>query len=289
MPLPERLTIRNGPMMARFSPQQGGRMTHLAHEVLGNILVPMGEGVFDPWHWPKAGAYPLFPYHNRLAGAAFRYAAQDYTLLPHPALGADAMHGPAHRRAWSVLSHGSNTVELSLDYRADADWPFDFTAIQRFRLNSDGVDIELVLRNSGTVSMPGGFGWHPYLAIGAANLIRSDAALNWPRDAVDVPTGEAPDPRQPAPPLPTANFTIHLSDWKTMDAVLDGGARIHLTADAALPHLVAHRTPAYACLEPVSHIAGAFGFSPEKQQWAGLLQLKRGEEVTGKVCLSIRS
>lgn len=262
-------------------------MTHLAHDTLGDILVPMADVEFDPWNWPKAGAYPLFPYHNRLAGAGFQYGGQAYKLLPHPALGTDAMHGPAHRRAWSVLSQDSNTIEIGLTYLADAEWPFDFKAVQRFCLSDERLDIELTMRNTGQSAMPGGFGWHPYLAAGSKNPAHCDAALAWPLDRQDIPTGAPAKHRDRQQPLPSPDFTIHLSDWKSADAILDGGARIDISADAALPHLVAHRTSNYLCLEPVSHIAGAFGFSPEKRKTTGLLQLEPGQQVTGKLSLAV--
>ena len=287
MPLPETLTIRNGPLMARFSPHQGGRMTHLVHDALGDILVPMAEGAFDPFSWPKAGAYPLFPYHNRLVGAAFVHEGQAHRILPHPALGTDAMHGPSHRRAWAVLSHDSDTIELALTYQADTDWPFDFAAVQRFRLSPERLDIDLCLRNIGQRTMPGGFGWHPYFAVNANNTVHCDANVTWPLDEHAVPTGKPAVERNPEPPLPSNDFTIHLSDWKTATAVLDGGGRIAISADAALPHLVAHRTSTYVCLEPVSHVAGALRWAPAQQEAAGLVRLEPGQAISGKVSLAI--
>jgi aldose 1-epimerase len=287
MPLPDRLTIRSGPMTARFSPRQGGRMTHLSHDSLGDILVPMPEGEFDPWNWPKAGAYPLFPYHNRLAGAGFEYDGQARRLLPHPALGVDAMHGPAHRRVWSVRAHSGNAIEIGLRYPADPEWPFDFTAVQRFHLRDDRLDIALSLKNTGQTAMPGGFGWHPYLAARRDRPVHCDALLNWPLDELAIPTGRPAEARSPEPPLPPGDFTIHLSQWQSAVAALDGGGRLVISADAAFPHLVAHRTATYVCLEPVSHVAGLFGFAPAQRQAAGLLRLEPGQQVSGNLVLTV--
>ena len=85
-------------MEARFLPENGGRMAHLVHDRFGDILVPTAGPEFDPLNWPKAGGYPLFPFHNKLVGARFTHEGRRYEVLPHPAMVTDAQHGPAHRR-----------------------------------------------------------------------------------------------------------------------------------------------------------------------------------------------
>ena len=120
-------------------------MTHLSHDAFGNILVPMQDTVFDPLHWPKAGAFPLMPFHNRITSARFTHNGRQHGLLPHPSYGGDVMHGPAHRRPWHVKAIRDDRLEIRLDYVTDNDWPFDFRAEQRFHLREGGIDIDLVL------------------------------------------------------------------------------------------------------------------------------------------------
>ena len=38
MPLPDMVEIASGPLLARFAPGWGGRLTHLVHAELGDIL-----------------------------------------------------------------------------------------------------------------------------------------------------------------------------------------------------------------------------------------------------------
>ncbi|WP_244520108.1 aldose 1-epimerase [Sinorhizobium glycinis] len=262
-------------------------MTRLRHETTGDILVPTPEASFDPLYWPKAGAYPLFPYHNRLIGAAFVHDGRRRAVRPHPALGTDAVHGPAHRRPWEVVGHGSDRLVLGLDYRADEDWPFDFRALQSFHLQPHGLEVVLSLSNTGREPMPGGFGWHPYFAAALGKRVSCDAAKRWPLDAVGIPSGVPPEARDGEKPLPGETFTEHLSEWSQAAAVLNGGARITLVADRALPHLVAHRMPDYICLEPVSHVAGVFGFPPQSRAGAGLALLEPGEERSARISLCV--
>jgi aldose 1-epimerase len=158
---PDAIVLRAGLLEARLKSGHGGRMTHLRHRDLGEILVPTPDAEFEPLNWPKAGAYPLFPYHNRLKAAAFEHEGKRHVLVPHPALRTDAMHGPAHRRPWRIATESEDAANLVLDYAADADWPFDFRAEQGFRLFPDRLEIALTLTNTGNGPMPGGLGWHP--------------------------------------------------------------------------------------------------------------------------------
>ncbi|MBW6425303.1 aldose 1-epimerase [Rhizobium sp. XQZ8] len=279
-------SIRSGPLEARFLPENGGRMTHLAHDRFGDILVPTPGPEFEPLNWPKAGGYPLFPYHNKLLGAAFTHEGQRHEVLPHPVMVTDAQHGPAHRRSWHVVSQAADRIELAVDYQADADWPFDFRAVQRFVLSNDRLDIELSMTNTGTVSIPGGFGWHPYFASGFDRTASSDARRIWPIGTAGIPDGSPAEIRT-GEELPGEGFTVFLSEWHRATAVTKGGAEVIVTAGPDLPHMVAHRTSGYVCLEPVSHVAGVFGFQPDQQQTAGLFVLKPGEGRVAQLNVSI--
>ncbi|HAU78358.1 MAG TPA: galactose mutarotase, partial [Agrobacterium sp.] len=177
MPSPETVTIACGRLSARLRPAWGGRITHLWHADYGDILVPKTEQDFEPFNWPRAGAYPLFPYHNRLYRGSFVHTGIRHDLLPHPALAPDAMHGPAHRRPREISDLSSDRVALALDYEADGEWPFSFRAEQSFLLQDDRITVELSITNRANVPAPVSLGWHPYLAAGLGCDARTDAKL----------------------------------------------------------------------------------------------------------------
>jgi aldose 1-epimerase len=288
-PLPDSIEISSGPLSARFLARNGGRMTHLTHARLGDILVPIPDAPFDPLNWPKGGAYPLFPFHNRIAGATFTHEGRTINLRPHPALGGDAIHGPAHRRAWHVVSHSDDRAELTLDYVADADWPFDFHASQTFRLDQNRLDITLRLTNTGNVSMPGGMGWHPYFAASLDKPVTCDARSTWPLNDKHLPTG-APQEARTSQELPAqSGYTLHFSQWTEVAAMLDGGACVTLSAGHGLSHLAAHRMPSYVCLEPVSHVAGALSLRLADREMAGIAILQPGVTFSASLSLTVYS
>jgi aldose 1-epimerase len=286
MPSPEAVAIACGPLRARFVPAWGGRMTHLEHAELGDILQPTTDQVFDPWNWPRAGAYPLFPYHNRLPGAAFRHRGKTYRLRPHPALAGDAMHGPAHRRAWRIEDADAHSLTLVLAYPADDDWPFSFEARQRFSLDHNGLMIALALTNTAPVPAPAAIGWHPYLAAYPANPAGTDAQLAYPLDALFLPNGE-PAFRRGSQAVPSEpGYTVHFTDW-TRAWLNRAGSTITLAADPVLAHLAVHRMQRYLCFEPVSAAAGALALPEQRRGVSGLAGLAPGATLSGHIRLTI--
>lgn len=288
MPLPENVEIACGQLSANLRPAWGGRMTHLRHADYGDILVPTTGEAFEPFNWPRAGAYPLFPYHNRLYGGSFVHAGIRHNLLPHPALAPDAMHGPAHRRPWEISGLSSDRCTLVLDCEADGEWPFSFRAEQAFRLEDDCLTIELSITNLADVPAPMALGWHPYFAAGLNCDASTDAGLQYPLDAQNVPTGQpaAPFP-EPAIPAMTG-YTFHFTDWSNAQ-VQCGGFSLRLEADLIFGHLAVHRMDRYLCLEPVSMAAGALGLPEAQREGRGLRTVAPGERLSGRVRLSVES
>lgn len=261
-------------------------MTRLSHKVHGEIIVPLQQTNFDPLQWPKAGAFPLFPYHGRLAGACFEHEGRRIELQPNSFLGTDSMHGPAHQRPWQITEMSRQELILTLDYKADADWPFDFHAKQRFYVGDEGLAVDLQLANSGKVAMPAGIGWHPYFVSTSDSLICCDAAERWMRRTPHT-AFVAPHRRDPASGhLENAAFTEHLAAWSEA-SISSEEQKVHLARVSGFPFLVAHRTLGYVCLEPVSHVAGAFALPEQLRQEAGLLVLKPHETIQGSIALLV--
>lgn len=286
MPSPETVAISCGPLSARLRPAWGGRMTHLHHADHGDILVPTGEEGFEPLNWPRAGAYPLFPYHNRLYGGSFVHTGIRHDLLPHPAFAPDAMHGPAHRRAWEISDLDSDRVRLLLDYEADGEWPFSFRAEQSFLLENTGLTVGLSITNLADVPAPMALGWHPYLAAGLGCDARTDARLQYPLDPQNVPTGQAAVPRHNAAIPAATGYTLHYTDWSNAHVQFDRFS-LRIEADPIFGHLAVHRMGRYLCLEPVSMAAGALGVPETQREVFGVRIIPPGEHLSGRIRLSI--
>mgnify|MGYP006400760661 CR=1 FL=1 len=285
--LAQEVSIQSDTLRAVFRPAAGGRMARLHHADHGDLLIPLGPDPFAPSAWPKAGAFPLFPFHNKLQTGSFRIDGREVRLRSNMADGIGVMHGPSHCRAWRVSGHSKRHIRLTLDYAADEDWPFDFQAQQRFALSGNRLTIALCLINTGSHPMPGGIGWHPYLQPSAEGLIDLHAARQWhPFDqecpSRPVQTTDA----APAIHLATGQ-TQHYSGWRDVTALIGAGARISLEARDGLTCLAALHKSGYLCLEPVSHVAGALDASGASPFDMGMRRLGPGDSLSGTVVLEV--
>ncbi|WP_337270941.1 aldose 1-epimerase [Oryzifoliimicrobium ureilyticus] len=285
--MPDIAEIASGPLLARFAPTMGGRIVEFRHRDAGHIVIPIQSATFDPLAWPRGGAYPLFPYHNRLVGAAFKFQGTQYQVRAHPALSGDAMHGPTHRKAWNVVRHEPERLVMAIDYDADEDWPFSFRAEQDFTITQHGLQVGLRLANRDKKPMPGGLGWHPYFAASISQPARTDARSAFALDARDLPRSEAAEPRTGEQLPAREGYTIHLSDWTTAETSLDCGLTLRMRSGAPLHHLAVHRMANYLCLEPVSSAASALAHRDDIKIEMGLEFLQPGQALEGQVHVSV--
>lgn len=286
-PLSGRQVIRNQTFEAMFQPLAGGRMMYLRHADHGDILVPLRDASFSPSNWPKAGAFPLFPFHNRLRNAAFNYGGHVVQLKPNAANGTDTMHGPAHRRPWQVTGKGSSFITMNLAYQPDDEWPFHFTATQHFELHEDQLTITLKLTNTDDATMPAGLGWHPYFQPSRDGKVITNATTRWEQNDTTKCPEEFERSSSTDDSLLKLDSTVHYANWTNASARIGDGAAISLSADKALSHLVLHRKNEYLCIEPTSHAAGAFATLPEPPTETGIRMLAPGETMTGTAALQV--
>lgn len=259
-------------------------MARLRHVYHGDLLVPLRSEPFNPSTWPKAGAFPLFPFHNKLLNASFRFDGREIRLRPTIADGDVVMHGPAHRRSWYVSEQAEPCIEMTLQYRADEDWPFDFRATQRFELCGNSLKIMLCLTNTGSTAMPGGIGWHPYFQPSEEGLIALDAARQWEPFGNSDPS--VPIFRRASSIRLTTGRTQHYSDWRLATARIGESARITIRGSKVLTCFAALQKDDYLCLEPVSHIAGALARMDEWPVSKSMHRLCPGVSLSGTILLS---
>jgi aldose 1-epimerase len=272
-----RLTVR---------PEWGGRVASFSHARAGDILVPIEVTEFDPEAWPKGGAYPLTPFHNRVRDARFAFAGREAQLASHPSSAPHALHGMASRLPWTVAGQDTASVTLTLHRLADAAWPWTFEVTQRLTLDSGGLSVELAIVNLDTAPMPAGLGWHPFFTPPLA--IDQDARDWWPHDAAFLPIGERRDAAEAEAPAP--GRTAYLADWSKVEIRQPGSLAIAITADPAFTNLVLHWDAAgYACAEPVTHVADALTLAERLPSDDAIDTLPPAGRLAGRIDLRIRA
>lgn len=274
-------SIASRGLSAEFCPDMGGRMLSLTASAEIDVLVPLAPQRFDVTDWPRAGAYPLIPYHNRLASAALTVAGKRYSLPPHPAAAPHTLHGPSHTRPWEPRRHDTARLVMGLDSSADDHWPWDYEAQQDFQIEGSVLVLTMTLTNRDRRPMPAGLGWHPYFA--SAQAVAADASARWPHRADYLPTGERIDSEiQVLRYLPP---TCYAEGWRHAHVSGLGRARAVMTASDVFRFLVVHRgDPAHVCVEPVTHVPNAWNLDRDD---VGARLLAPGETLEGRIRLEI--
>ena len=267
MPLPDRfggdpiIVLRHQRHQAVLLPGLGGRLASLRWLDDGDhwhdLVAPLEVPGFDPHEWPKAGAFPMLPFSNRMPPEGVRAGG----LSAHPEAGPAgvAIHGLAHRRAWQVVDRTGSSARLALSVAAGEEgWPWAWAAVQEVCLTADGLQWQLQVTNPGAVPMPVSMGWHPYLLADArADALQCRAAQRLVLD----PEGRAEGPAERQDSVMQPGDTAAFSSWSgTARVHWRPGLQIALSCEGAA-HLVVHRplSGRYLCVEPVTVLPGQLG------------------------------
>jgi aldose 1-epimerase len=289
-------SIATAGLAAQIAAEAGGRLARLSWQrptgVVVDIVVPLTTGLAPP-RWPKAGAYPLIPYANRIAHGRLSFLGRVHEVAPHPDAHPHSLHGHAHLVPWICVKTGDAQADLFLACARSEAWPWAFEARQRFVVQKDELIVSLSLRNVDRVAMPAGLGWHPYFAASTSARLVFDAEEWWPDASDHLPLGYPrpldPDLRSPLV-VPDRDLTAYLGRWSgEVQFFRKDGVRITVLADKIFGHLVVHRPAdaAYLCIEPVTHVADGFNLAASGVRGAGLHVLGPGDELTGTVRVTL--
>ena len=273
--------IASEQLEARFSPDMGGRMLKLTFRQRANIIVPMDPHRFDVTDWPRAGAYPLVPYHNRLSQASITVRDETYRLSAHPAAKPHTLHGPSHTLPWDVRLHDAARLVMTITYEGNDDWPWTFEAVQDFQVEDEVLSLSMSVANRDARPMPAGLGWHPYFA--SREEVVTDAGFCWPHQEDYLPTGERPEITDPM--VQQQRATSYLERWSEARVMCTDGPTVTMTASSPFDFLVVHRGDAsHICVEPVTHVANAWNLG---RHTVGARTLLPGESLQGRVNIRV--
>ena len=234
--------------------------------------------------WPS-GCFVLVPYSNRLGGRRFDWQGQGYTTALNNPRSLHSMHGVAWGRRWQTLSASATTAELAYQHQPDADWPFAFTAVQRFELAADHLQLHLSLRNTDARPQPAGLGWHPYFPKRPGSHLQVALNGRWATDpASDLPSHRVAQAGIDAK-VGSLDFDHCFDGWPGVAQLRDEALLITLRSD--LPYLVVY-TPQdkpFFCVEPVSHVNNALNMADPMAH--GVRCLAPGETLQANFRLDI--
>ena len=235
--------------------------------------------------------FPMLPYANRIAANNFQFAGKPYVFHANNPPEAFNVHGTGWRRPWTVTQRNATEAVLELEV-AEPDEPYAYLATQHFVLTSNGLAVTLRLKNAGDVTMPFGFGLHPWLPRDPDATVQFGAHSFY----LEEPEGISGDRISLPPELDFRTARGLPRGWRNNDyGGWEGSARLtfrtravelRLQADPVYRHLMVYADPTkpYFCIEPQTHASGAFnrpeGFTDSAE---GVIILAPGESAEGTV------
>ncbi len=228
-----------------------GRQYELVHGAQRAVVVEIGAGLrgygsdsvpfvdgYGVEQEPDGGrGQLLLPWPNRIAGATYRFAGEEFRLPVNEPRTGSAIHGLVRDKRWRLVDASSAAVTLTLDLAPKGGYPFRLGLTASYTLNDSGLTVSVSAVNDGDRSCPYGAGAHPYIRLAGGGPI-DDALLHIPADATlqadarGIPTGlELPvdgtdfdfrNPRPIGPQILDTAFTRLAPDGK-------GVIRISLT------------------------------------------------------------
>lgn len=259
--------LQRGALRLSICPALGGAVTRLTCD---------GIDLLRPWDGTdnvrRTGCFVLAPFSNRVGDGAFKHEGHRYPLRSLSAEHPLPIHGVAWKRSWSLIAQSETESTLRLIHQPEGegalDWPFAFELEHELRLDEQGVDLRLSLRNTDTRSMPAGLGWHPYFARHDACILQFSAQSVWLSDERNLPAQLSAVParwdfRQPRR-LESPKLDNCFVGWNGPARIYWPGKGIELAMTSEVRHLVVF-TPSdelgFFAVEPVSHANDALNMS----------------------------
>jgi aldose 1-epimerase len=292
--VPTIVRLAQGGLSLDLCPALGGAIANfrLNHPAGGTVdlLRPTSPASLAKSDIEAVACFPLTPFSNRLRGGRFTFQGREITL-PLNTTGPHVEHGHGWQRPWQAVAVTPQNAIMRLTHKSDA-WPFDYVMEQRFRLGTDGLEIDLITRNESSMPMPYGFGLHPYFPRTAECRLMAAVSGFWQTDDEVMPVRHTLPPADldPAKGVPIADRVMDnaLTGWQRR-AVIDWperATRLIMTATSPLGVLVVYIPPGenFFCAEPVSNITDAFNLSRERGD-TGMLVVAPGESVEATITL----
>ncbi len=271
-----------GGCVAGFSWQRGGRRIELMRRATAQGLAERDGR--------ELASFPLFPFSNRVKDGRFDFQGKQVQLVrntppDHP------IHGHVWQRPSSLVRADATSAELVCHYPG-ADWPWAYTARQRFALSPEALRVELELTNDSASSMPCGFGMHPYYDRTEHVRLTAQAPVRWVGSQYLLPEWSEPVPeawdfRSPRELSPLAEMDGCFGQFGGSARLEwpEKGAALSIEADPIFGVMIVY-VPAgqsFFCLETVSNVNDAFNLEARGVAGNGTIVLAPGQSARGSI------
>jgi aldose 1-epimerase len=280
--------IGDGAAEAVIDPNLGAGLA--AYDLVGPAgRTPLFRPCLDP---SRAAPFDLalnllVPWSNRISGGGFHFMGQFHPLAPNVLGERFPIHGNGFSSRWGLERATGASAELSL--RSDGPGPFRYGAHAGYSLTAGALTMRLSVRNLGSIPLPFGLGFHPWIMRGSRTQLKAKAEWVVLETSDHLPAGEAAVASRPewdfAAPraLPSGWINNAFLGWDGRARILWPERRLELDieADPPLATYILYSPSdkaGFFCFEPVTHPVDAHNL-PGGPEANGLVVLKPREAV----------
>ena len=269
----------------------------LAPEIGGAIarLDVNGKPVLRPWTGKTLEPFSfannvLIPFSNRISGGGFYWNGEYYKLKPNIPEEDFPIHGDGFKRKWN-FSAREKKIRMSLNNGSFGPWRYK--AVQEFELSEKSLKINLVVTNKGSVTLPFGFGFHPWFPRSSDTRLTFSAEGLWLEDLQHLPTREISLEKGSVwefsrmRPLPNTWINNCYTGWRGKARIKQGldAVSCSISSSKNLNNAIIYSPnskSSFFCFEPVSHPVDAFNlpFKP------GLSEIGFEESLISSITIS---
>ncbi|XVX19640.1 aldose 1-epimerase family protein [Actinomycetota bacterium] len=186
-PSGEQWTIRRGDAEATVVEVGGG----LRELLVGGLELTAGYAADEMCSSGRGQV--LMPWPNRIRDGRYTFDGVEQQLpITEPAMD-NASHGLARWTLWELLEHTDDSVTVGYRVHPQPGWPGHLDLRLVYRLVDGGIEVDASAENTGAVAVPFGFGAHPYVGIGDADLAEVELTIGAGQvlevDERQLPTG----------------------------------------------------------------------------------------------------
>jgi len=127
----------------------------------------------------QMASFAMVPWSNRISGGGFTHEGQFHAMRPNRPGEPYPIHGDGWLQPWQISQPAADTLVMALrSHRFDGN-PYDYEAIQAFRLVDGGLDQQVQVRHLGDKPLPYGLGVHPWFPRTPATRISAPVQGVW--------------------------------------------------------------------------------------------------------------
>ena len=259
--------LRSEGFTADVVPELGGGLASFRHNAIDLLRPASGRDPFE------LSSFPLVPYPGRIRHGRFANVSLPPNRhgFPYP------LHGHGWLAKWELVKQGADCCHLTLRHAADY-WQWSYRAELIYRLDANGLAMELSVHNLADDAMPLGLGQHPYFPGGAKIRTKLSHVLVPEADLVADRAEKIPKEWGFGAEHQVGSVSLDhgFAGWTGSADLLWPDRALKVTASAEGRFLQIYAPPGenFFCLEPMSCLANAVNW-PDAE-FSGLKRLEPG-------------